>query len=181
MSNKKKYIMTSITLGAIASISAVLIALSNLATKDKIAQNEIDRINAGITNIFGKNAVISAQKSINEYGLTVDTSYISTVYTVKNNENTELGLAFRTTGSNSYGKISLLAGFDKTTKTFMKVSLIINEQSFASTLVDNYVNPLNNGDLNISDKPVNVGATRGAELVQKMVLQAQDAALEIWK
>ena len=61
MSDKKKYVVTSITLGVIAASSAGLIGLANLITRDRIAQNEKDRINAGITRIFGQNAEISSE------------------------------------------------------------------------------------------------------------------------
>ena len=40
MPNKKHYIITAITLGAIAAASAVLIASANLITKKRIEKNE---------------------------------------------------------------------------------------------------------------------------------------------
>ena len=52
MSDKKRFIITSITLGAIAACSGVLIGVTNLITRDRIAQNEIDKVNEGMKAIF---------------------------------------------------------------------------------------------------------------------------------
>ena len=48
MPDKKQYIITSLTLGAIAAVSAAIIGLSNLITRDQIKRNEINKINSGI-------------------------------------------------------------------------------------------------------------------------------------
>ena len=45
MSDKKKYIVTAITLGVIAAGSAALIGVTNLVTRDQIATNERNRFN----------------------------------------------------------------------------------------------------------------------------------------
>ena len=49
---------------------------------------------------------------------------------------------------------------------------IVNEQTYASTLVDNYLVPLNNGSRDLDD--VTCGATYGAKLVRDMVNEAQE-------
>ena len=43
MPNKKHYILTSVTLGLIGAASALLIGVSNMITKERIAQNEINK------------------------------------------------------------------------------------------------------------------------------------------
>ena len=53
MASKKHYILTAVTLGAIAAASAALIGLTNLLTKKQIQKNELNSFNAGITALFG--------------------------------------------------------------------------------------------------------------------------------
>ena len=95
-SQKKHYIITALTLGCIAAVSGGIIGLTNLITKDRIAQNEKNKINAGIVEIFGENAVASEEKQ-----LTGEYKYVQYYYDVKNGEQL-LGHAFRTSGSNMY-------------------------------------------------------------------------------
>ena len=52
--------------------------------------------------------------------------------------------------------------------------LIIMEQSFATTLEDNYLTPLQNGERELED--VKCGATYGATLVKDMIKEAKEAA-----
>ena len=163
--SKKRYIITSITLGLIAAGSGALIGLTNLVTKDKIAQNEKDRINAGISEIFGNSAVISSENEISGY------QYTNYLYHVN-----ESSLAFRTEGSNSYGKVSLLVGFNFSDEEYKFAGLyvVVNEQTYASTLVANYLEPVNGGTRELED--VSCGATYGAKLVRDMVNEAKEVA-----
>lgn len=169
--SKKKYVITAITLGIIAAASAGLVAGANLLTKDKIRQNEIDKINKGMSDIFGKSQLKYSEKSAAEAGLN-GYKYVNTLYTVKDSADAFVGYAIKTSGSNMYGKITLIVGMNGTYE-FVKLSVVVNEQTYASTLVDNYINPLNDGG-NIDD--VSCGATYGAKLVRDMVNEATDAA-----
>ena len=169
--SKKKYVITAVTLGIIAAASAGLVAGANLLTKEKIKQNEIDKINKGMSDIFGKTQLKYTEKSASEAGLS-GYKYVSTLYTVKDNTDAFVGYAIKTSGSNMYGKITLIVGMNGQYE-FVKLSVVVNEQTYASTLVDNYINPLNDGG-NIDD--VNCGATYGAKLVREMVTEATDAA-----
>ena len=178
MSNKKHYVITAITLGAIAACSGVLIGVTNLITKNKIADNEKAKVQDGIAAIFKKNDVKYEEFSISEAGLTGEYKYVQTLYTVKDAGDNDLGLVLKTSGSNMYGKISLIAGYDKSSQEFLNLSMITNEQTYASTLVDNYINPLNDGTRSLDD--VSCGATYGAKLVRDMVLEAEQAAKEYW-
>ena len=166
MPNKKHYLITAITLGAIAAASAVLIASANLITKKRIEKNEENRFNAGIAAIFGENvSTVSFATDVKIYDKT-DDSYI-----VHDAEDKAIGWAVLTTGKNMYGKISLIAGFDYNSKTFKSIYVVTNEQTYASTLVDNYIDPLNKGDVKLDD--VSCGATYGAKLIRDMVNAAQ--------
>ena len=178
MPNTKKYILTALTLGIIGAASAAIIGVTNMITRDKIAQNEIDKVNSGIVEIFGQNTTISGEKDINEAGLKGEYKYITYLYDVKDSSGNNIGTAFKTTGSNMYGKISLLVGYLKEDISFSGLSIIVNEQTYATTLVDNYINPLNDGSRDLDD--VTCGATYGAKLVRDMVNEAYLASAEYW-
>ena len=174
MANKKAYIITSITLGAIAAFSAGLIGLTNLITKDRIVENEKNKVENGIKEIFGNDSMISSQSSLSDY------KYLTDSFVVNKNESEDvLGYAYRTSGSNSYGKISLIVGFKATDFSFIGLSIVVNEQTYASTLEDNYLTPLNEGDRKLED--VTCGATFGAKLVRDMINEASDTVKEMWK
>lgn len=173
-SNKMHYIITSITLGAIAASSALLISLTNLATRKQIDINEKNKINAGINEIFGENTEISKEYAIKDF------KYTNYVYEVKREGESSEMFAFRTSGSNSYGKISLLVGFnyyqipggEEFEYVFSSISVIVNEQTYASTLVENYIDPVNDNKRNYED--VSCGATYGAKLIRDMINEAKE-------
>ena len=174
----KHYILTSITLGSIALVSAGAIGLVNMFTNKKIAQNEIDKTNSAITTIFGEGASIAKESSLEDFNIENNYSYLGTIYTVNLNEDL-LGYGFKTSGSNAYGKIVLIVGFTVTANAFKGLYPVVNEQSYASTLVDNYITPLNEGSRNLDD--VSCGATYGAKLVEAMVNEAKDAMEKVNK
>ena len=173
--SKKHYIITAITLGAIAACSAALIGVTNLVTKNQIAKNEQNKIRVGIVSIYGEDAVIKEEHIVDDY------KYTNYVYEIESDENNPK-FVFRTTGSNMYGKISMLVGLNQDVTAnefvFVNVYLVVNEQTYASTLVDNYVDPLNSDNRELED--VSCGATYGAKLVRDMVNEAKDAALELY-
>ena len=170
-SNMKKYILTSITLGVIAASGALLIAGTNMLTRDTIAKNEQKSINSGIAKIFGTSETITNESSLKE-GVKYD--YVITCYQVNDSNNSLLGYAFRTTGSNNYGKISLIVGFNKDS-IYKGLSVVTNEQSFASTLKKNYIDLIKDGNQTINDVDVSCGATYGAKTVRAMVTEAEKA------
>lgn len=173
MASKKHYILTSITLGAIAAASALLIGASNMLTKDKIAQNEQNKIHSGIASIFGDSAEILKENNIENDSY----KYVNYCYQISSGEK-EVGIAYRTTGSNMYGKISLLIGYNLENE-FVSLSIITNEQTYASTLKDNYIDLLNKGERELDD--VSCGATYGAKLVRDMIKEAKQADLDkVW-
>jgi len=173
--SKKHYIITAVTLGLIAATSAGLIGVANLITKDKIAKNEYNKTMSGISAIF-EGAEIEKEYAVEDF------KYANYVYELSEDTMGYDRYIFKTTGSNSYGKISLLVGIkealanDANIQTFVFTNLyvITNEQSFATTLVDNYIDPLNNGERDIDD--VSCSATYGAKLIRDMVNDAKEAA-----
>lgn len=170
MPNTKHYVITAITLGLIGAASAGLIGGANALTKAKIEQNEKDSIQRGIAEIFGQNSTILEENQID------GEKYTNLVYTIKMSEEEHLQYAFRTDGSNMYGKISLLVGFNNLNQ-FKGMSIITNEQTYASTLVENYVGPVNEGNREVED--VSCGATYGAKLIRDMINDAKEVVLKM--
>lgn len=175
---KKQYVITAVTLGLIGAVSAGLIGVINLVTRDQIAQNEIEKVNKGIKEIYGKSALISKENDISgmDFSVALDgfkSQFIvnfSTSYEVSSDE-TLCGYAVRATGSNDYGKISLIVGVELNTYKFKGLYEIINEQTYASTLEDKYLIPVNEGERDIDD--VKCGATYGAKLVREIILKSE--------
>ena len=174
MASKKHYILTSITLGAIAAASALLIGGSNLLTKERIKQNEQESIYKGIAYIFSDSAEILYDSEIENESY----KYVDHVYEIKVND-VDSGYAFKTTGSNMYGKVSLIIGLNLEGE-YLKMKVITDEQTYASTLEKKYITPLNDHERDIDD--VSCGATYGAKLVRDMISEAKQAANEkVWK
>ena len=175
MSSKKHYVITSITLGAIAAASALLIGGTNLLTRGQIAKNEKNKISSGISEIFGKSASVSSEFEVK------DQKYTNYAYEISVAENPSKAYAFRTTGSNMYGKISLLVGFYESSEasnpSFAGLSIVVNEQTYATTLVENYIDPVNADSRDLDD--VSCGATYGAKLVRDMVNDAKGVASKL--
>ena len=176
MSNMKKYLMTAVILGSIAMASGLLIGATNLVTKSPIARNEQKKISNGLSDIYDQEVVVAKDETVTtKQNKDNDLKYIDHVYFINDNNNTSLGRAFRTTGSNSYGKISLIIGFTSN-GVYKGLSIVTNEQSFASTLVKGYVNPLQEAeDKEKAMANVNCGATYGATLVRDMITNATKA------
>ena len=162
----KKYIITAITLAAIGAASAALIGAVNLLTKERIEQNEIERIDKGLKQIYS-NASFSDRITIEG-----DDKYLDCYYVAKVGDN-QVGYVFQTSGKNMYGAVSMLVGISNEFE-INRFYLITNEQTYNTTLVDNYVDPFNSGDVNLDD--VSCGATYGAKLVRAMAQEASDWA-----
>lgn len=169
MPNKKHYIITALSLGLIAAASGGIIASVNLITRDQIKKNEEAKIRNGLVAIFGNDLVVEEEKDLESY------QYVNHYYSLNNNN-----YVFRTSGSNMYGKISLLLGFslneEKQEYGFVGLYVITDEQTYASTLEDKYISPVNSGNRNYED--VSCGATFGAKLVRDMINEATDASKE---
>ena len=173
----KKYLVTAITLGVIAMTSGLLIAGTNLITRDRIAKYEENQINTGISEVFN-NYQNAHYTKIDEVEKSDTNKYVTQVYYIsgiKQNETNETfaGWAFKTVGSNNYGKVSLIIGFNED-RVYKNMYVVANEQSFASTLKKKYIIQVQSGDREIAD--VSCGATYGAKLVRDMVNSAQEMA-----
>ena len=175
MSNMKKYLLTAVVLGSIAMASGLLIGATNLVTSGPIAAYEKNQINNGIKAIFSdcENLYYSNDEDIE---INKENPYVNHIYHIydgtneNDNDNAFVGWALKTEGSNSYGKIALIIGFDGS-GNYESISVIKNEQSFASTLNKKYINKVKVKEREIDD--VSCGATYGAKLVRDMIKNAQ--------
>ena len=169
--DKKKYLITAVTLGLIAAGGALLIAGTNMLTRDFIKANEAKAINNGLAAIYETNSLKTSE-------VTLDKEFeyvISTYYEVKDEADAPLGYAFKTEGSNAYGKISLIVGFT-TNYVYKGVAVVENGQSFASTLNKKYLNQLVKDHKSVDEVDVSCGATYGAKLAKSMINSATSAA-----
>ena len=166
--NVKHYLLTAIILGGIAAVSGAAIGLTYFVTKDQIAINAANRIKKGLAEIY-PDAEFSDGVAIDG-----DDKYLDYYYEAKKEDNL-LGYVFQVTGSNSYGKISMLVGIS-TSFDIGHLYLVINEQTYAQTLVDNFVTPYNKDEIGMSDADVKCGATYGGKLVREMAQEAQSWA-----
>ena len=177
MPSKKHYIITSVTLGLIGAASAALIGLANLATRGQIAKNEVEKTNKGIASIYGEGATAKSEDQIDTLNITNKHDLLTYRYIIEK-DGVTTGMAFKTSGYNDYGKISLIVGFAETSHDFIGMFVVVNEQTYASTLVEKYINPVNDGSRDIED--TSCGATFGAKKVKEMIDQAKVVADELW-
>ncbi len=161
--NIKKYIITALTLCLIAGASAGVIGLAHYITAPILESNVDDETTKLLQKVFGDNATFSSETKIDNQ------TYLTSYWTAKVSGN-EVGDAFKTSGSNSYGSISMIVGI-KIDGSVGKIYLITNTESYA-VYVNQYVAEYNDGTRALDD--VQCGATKGATLVKNMAVAAQD-------
>ena len=176
-----KYLKVSLTLATIASGSALLIGLMNLATANTIKANKDNKIKNGISSLcpgyYISKQITFVDTKEGEYGYKPE--YDGNKYPhLKNAYHCEIRPELRitvpdededkyvysTTGKNAYGQVDLLIliGNGEVEKMFV----VTNTESYGPTLEDNYINKYNNGYLtDLAD--VSCGATYGAKLVKE--------------
>lgn len=180
----KQNLKISGILGAIALVCALLIASVNMLTSGMIEENSRKTELNTITTIF---EAYDGEKS-NELDVPSNTS-ISKIVEAKDNQDNLLGYLYTASGTNAYGKITLMIAIkdDK----LIQLEFLENTQSFASTVVSHvqasYPCSAENviyvgfkpsdvtevGSLSVSDVSkidTSCGATYGAELVKELVL-----------
>lgn len=167
--NVKHYVITALVLGGIAAFSGGLIGLTNMITRGPIATNAANKIKKGLSEIY-PDAEYSEANPID------GVQYLDCYYEASKEGNLQ-GYIFQVSGSNMYGKISMLVGIS-TSFDIEKIYLVTNEQTYAQTLVDNFVTPYNNGDKGMNQDDVKCGATYGGNLIKDMAEKAQTYAKE---
>lgn len=159
----KKYLVVGSTLAILCGTAALLIGVTDYFTAPKIKENEAVKLANSLKVVYP-----SATKT-GEANPIEDGEYCSAYYVAYKDE-TELGYIYKASGTNQFGVITLLAGISDS--KLDRISLLSNGQTLASTLVDGYVTPLNNGTAELDD--VSCGATFGAKLIRSMVNEAID-------
>ena len=133
-----KYLKISLILGLISLVCAVILAGTNMITKDKIAENEKKTKNETIEAIFSdydKNqSEIQSKKDLKKYS-----SYKSVIeerIVAKDKQGNSLGYLYTATDSNSYGEISLMIALTEEGSDVyvIQVEFLKNTESFASTV-----------------------------------------------
>ncbi len=168
MSNTKKYIITSLTLCALSAVAALAIAGTNMLTKSKIENNTKQAMEKSLKEVFPNALSFSEKKDDFKF----ESKYLVNYYIAYEDENkaNEVGYVYYVDGRNSYGEIALMVGVNQT--GVEQISVVINTESYASTLEDNYINPFISGSGSLDD--VSCGATYGATLIKNMT----DASLQ---
>lgn len=190
-----KYLKVSLTLATIASGSALLIGLMNLATANTIKVNKDNKIKNGISSLcpgyYIRSQITFVDTKEGEYGYKPE--YDGNKYPhLKNAYHCVMRLELRTTvldkdihkyvysttGKNAYGQVDLLIliGNGEVEKMFV----VTNTESYGPTLEDNYINKYNNGYLtDLAD--VSCGATYGAKTVKEQCDEAVAHWTEFYK
>lgn len=162
-----KSIKIAAILGSIAGISAVLVSLANVVTEPLIAANKAKKEKDGLQKVFGVEATYYEKEEIK------DTKFLLAYYPVESKTLGE-GRVYSTSGNNAYGTVSLLVGI---TSGYSLYNIVVmeNTESYALTLNENYIVPLQEGtDKDSMLDQVKCGATYGAKLIRDMVNAAKD-------
>lgn len=174
-----KYLKVSLTLATIASGSALLIGLMNLATINAIKTNKENKIKNGISKLYPSLSSYVAHdfltKDDENYDMQYDADiypHLKSVYVLTYGDNQDTGYVYSTTGKNAYGQVDLLISVND--YKVDEIYVVTNTESYGPTLEDNYINKYNNGYVTLRD--VRCGATYGAKTVEEEC----DDALRHW-
>ena len=170
-----KYLKVSLTLATIASGSALLIGLMNLATVGAIAANKENKIKNGISRFYPEQYYYTYfemkenSDELEDGKLLYPTINSVYIVDVPREEGYKRGYVYSTSAKNSYGQVDLLISIKEA--KIDEIYVVKNTESYGQTLEDNYINKYNNGYLtDLAD--VKCGATYGAKIVKE---QCDDA------
>ena len=170
-----KYLKVSLTLATIASGSALLIGLMNLATVGAIAANKENKIKNGISKFYPEQyyyqyfEMKEDSEELEDGKLLYPTINSVYIVDVPREEGYKRGYVYSTSAKNSYGQVDLLISIKEA--KIDEIYVVKNTESYGQTLEDNYINKYNKGYLDdLAD--VKCGATYGAKIVKE---QCDDA------
>lgn len=173
---------------AIGGASALLIGATNLLTADTISQMSKEKEEKALLEVFidedgnlptdlvaGDKLEIASDDE--KYAKLLCYWNPTSSEESEGNDN-KYGYVFKTEGSdkNNYGTITMLVAISNNFE-IGKISIIKNTESYASTIMNDYVNPYNNGDISLSD--VSCGATYGATAIKEMAEASLDYVKEV--
>lgn len=146
----------------------LIIAGGDMITRDRIAQNEIEKEKSGLSKVFGSGCDYGEATSINDESWPT----LKKFWTVKDGEKI-LGRVYAASGTNAYGDVSLLVGINAD-YSLGQISVLKNTESYATTLEDGYLIPYQQAEDKASIvTQVNCGATYGAKMCRDMILSAK--------
>ena len=159
----KRTAIVAAFLAGLCSCMAAVIAGVDLATRQTIAQNRIDKENKGLAKIFGPGEfgeAIVLEES--EFPL------LKKYWTVEG-----IGRIYSASGKNSYGDVSLLVGVYED-YSLGNIAVLENTESYGATLEEGYLEPYADAeDKEKAVEDVSCGATYGAKLCREMIRQSQ--------
>lgn len=165
----KHYLYVGLILASIGLVVAAAITGVNFLTKDRIAQNEKDAKDLARSKVFEDCKFNDEIKIENK-------EYLVS-YSTATREDFEIGDVYFTSGKNMYGSISMMVGI-YINGEIGRISLVENTESYAQTIVDNYLKPYNDNPSQDKLNNVTCGATYGAKLIKSMAEKAQEDYLE---
>ncbi len=165
----KKILRSALTLGIIAGTAALLIGLTNMVTAPIIEANANAAENEGLTQVFDGDYTTEEIEDLD----TSSYSYIEKIWIAyESGSNSQLGYIYKTTGSNTYGSVSILLGISGE-GDLGTMYVLENSESYATTLQSNYIDVYNaSDDKNNAIYDVSCGATVGATLIKNMANEA---------
>ncbi|MCR4562496.1 MAG: hypothetical protein K5694_04775 [Bacilli bacterium] len=161
----KKYLKVGGILGLIAGASAAIICTLNVFTEPKIKENEFNAQQAALAKFYPDAKKYSEELSLKDAKAT----YVLSYWKAFDAEDLVIGNVYKTSGRNAYGAITMLVGVSK--GEIGKIVLVTNTETYADTIVEEYLDPYNKGARSLDD--TKCGATKGAELIRAMAKEAQ--------
>jgi Na+-translocating ferredoxin:NAD+ oxidoreductase RnfG subunit len=160
----RRYLKVGAILCLIGGISALFITGANLLTAEKIKENELQKQEEALAEVYPSAVSYSDETTLSYY------TYLTNSWFAYGDEakSQTIGTIYKASGKNNYGSIALLVGVNAT--GLGRISLITNTETYGDTLVTNYVNPYNAGTRKIED--TSCGATYGAKLIYAMAKEA---------
>lgn len=156
-------------LAALCGVLGLVIAGGDLLTRNTIAANKVKKEQDGLRKVYGDNAEFSEAVEVK------DDVYasIGKYWTVKI-QGDEVGRVYSTSGTNSYGTVSLLVGVNKN-YSLGNIVVLENTESYAATLEEKYLDVYKNAEdkESVVDN-VKCGATFGASMCRDMIKAAQN-------
>lgn len=158
----------------VSAVAALAIGLTNMVTAPLIAENQEAAIQEALSTCFSNDIdVFSDDIAVEgkDYVYSYRISY-------SNEEKTETyGYIFRGTGSNTYGSVDIAIGLrndESGELVYGKIGMIENTESYKTILENKYVSVYNANPSSDTLNDVNCGATKGANLIRKIVNEAVD-------
>ena len=173
---------------AIGSISALLIAATNMLTSNAITKHEKEKEEKALKEVFiDNNGVVPNDLVIGDKTelKSLDKKYqkLLCYWNPKSSDEGEnidnkYGYVFKTEGSdkNNYGTITMLVVINND-YSFGRISIIKNSESYATTVQKDYVDQYNAGHRLLTD--VTCGATYGATVIKEMAESASSYVKEV--